>query len=149
MDASDVAVDDGVMIAFLPADEAEWSKLDLPHMTLVYAGKKSDLSPTDFSALAKDAATVALLTRPFSLKVMGIENFGEGFDAVNVLRFRPTPELLALRKIVENWNASKHPFTPHATIGPATTYVGVPPFAVYFDRLVLAWGTEQIVFSLR
>lgn len=150
MDASDVAVDDGVMIAFLPTTD-DWSELELPHMTLVYAGSKQDLTPSDFNALAKDAAALAMLCRPFVLKVMGIEIFGDPDEQVQVLKFRPTPELLAMRKYVEHWNKSQHPFNPHATIGP----VGFPrrenlypPIAVGFNRIVVAWGNEHLVFSL-
>jgi 2'-5' RNA ligase len=148
MDASDVAASDGVMIAFIPRDD-EWTKIDYPHMTLVYAGSKSDLTANDFSSLAKDAATVALLMHPFSLKSLGTAVFGDPGEQVNVLRLRPTPELLAVRQIVEKWNASQHPFNPHVTVGPATQFADAQPFAVYFDRLVLAWGDEKIVFSLR
>lgn len=148
MDASDASVSDGVMIAFLPRDD-EWTKVDYPHMTLVYAGTKSDLTPSDFSSLAKDAATVALLLHPFSLRVLGTEVFGDPGQQVNVLRLRPTPELVAARQIVEKWNASKHDFTPHVTLGAATQFADLQPSMLYFDRLVLAWGDDKIVFSLR
>jgi 2'-5' RNA ligase len=148
MDAADAPVSDGVMLAFIPRDD-EWTRVDYPHMTLVYAGTKSDLTPSDFSSLAKDAATVALLMHPFSLKSLGTAVFGDPGEQVNVLRLRPTPELLAVRQIVERWNASKHDFNPHVTIGSATQFPDPQPFAIYFDRLVLAWGDDKIVFSLR
>lgn len=146
MDASDAAVDDGVMIAFLPTN-SEWSNIDLPHMTLVYAGLKSDLGPADFSALVKDTAALALLTRPFSLNVINVATFGDS-DPVKVLRFRATPELMAARRYVESWNKSEHPFSAHATIGPVLEFVEVIPRIVRFDKLCVAWGKEVITFGL-
>jgi 2'-5' RNA ligase len=116
-------------------------------MTLVYAGTIDTLVPSAFNDLAKDAASIAILTRPFALTVRDVDVFGET-DKVNVLRFRSTPELLALRKYVEHWNASQHPFNPHATIGPASSYVEMRPGIVSFDRIMVGWGVEQITFNL-
>ncbi len=99
---------DSVMIALLPATD-EWCKIDLPHLTLVYAGKKDALKPTAFNELAKDAASLAMLSGPLFLKVLGKEVFGDSDDKVDVFRLKPTPELLAMRRVVERWNASEHP----------------------------------------
>lgn len=147
MDASDVSVTDGVMIAFLPTN-SEWSTLELPHMTLVYAGSKAKLTANDFSSLVKDAAGLALLMSPFSLMAFGVSIFGEGTDQVKVLRLRATPELMALRRYVEKWNQSEHPFSPHVTIGPVTDYAAEVPRSVFFNKLVVAWGEEVIAFGL-
>lgn len=147
VDASDAPVDSGVMIAFLPTS-SEWCVQDLPHMTLVYAGTIEDLTPSDFSALAKDTATIATLIRPFTLQVTNVAVFGDE-EKVDVLRFRPTSELLAARRIVEHWNASEHDFNPHATIGPASVYPRDVPRVVGFDRVLLAWGEEQLTFWLK
>lgn len=146
VDASNVDTKDGVMLAFLPT-YTEWCNIDLPHMTLVYAGTKQDLQPGDFNSLAKDAASLAMLTRPFSLRVKGIEIFGEG-EQVKVLKLQPTTELLAMRRFVESWNKSQHDFNPHATIGPYASVVDVVPRILAFDRLMVAWGTDQITFWL-
>lgn len=146
MDASDAPTSLGAMLAFLPTT-AEWCNIDLPHMTLVYAGTIDKLGESSFNALAKDAASIAILTRPFALTVRDVDVFGDE-EKVNVLRFRATPELLALRKYVERWNASKHPFNPHATIGPADSFVDYRPGVVGFDRIMVGWGDEQIVFNL-
>lgn len=146
MDASDVGPDDGVMIAFLPTN-SEWSTLELPHLTLVYAGSKEDLGASDFSALVKDAAALALLTHPFSLQVLGVEMFGDT-EPVKVLRFRATPELMAARRYVDGWNKSEFPFKPHSTIGPASNFVDMIPRMVRFDKLCVAWGPEVITFGL-
>lgn len=147
MDASDAAVSDGVMIAFLPTS-AEWCKQELPHMTLVYAGTKDKLQPSDFNSMAKDAAMIAMLFAPFAMSVIHVEEFGDE-EKVDVLRFRLTPELMAIRRVVERWNASEHPFRPHSTIGPAT---GLPypyvPGVVGFNRIMVAWGEENLTFKL-
>ncbi len=55
-----------------------------------------------------------MLANPPFLKVLGTDIFGDE-EKVNVLRLQPTPELLAMRRSVENWNASEHPFNPHVT----------------------------------
>lgn len=149
VDASDASANTGVMVAFLPTS-SEWSSLELPHMTLVYAGTIEDRSPGDFNSLAKDAATIAMLHHPFALSVTGVEVFGDE-EKVDVLRFRMTPELVAARRIVNHWNASQHPFRPHATMGPAR---GLPvntlelPRVVGFDRIMVGWGDESITFKL-
>lgn len=148
-DASDGEINDSVMIAFLPTT-SEWCKIDLPHMTLVYAGSKSDLTSQDFSSLVKDAASLAALTPPFCLDVQSLEVFGPDDDRVNVLKFRLTPELAALRRFVERWNKSEFAFNPHATIGPATDLAPVyPPSVVGFDKVIVAWGEDQISFYLK
>ena len=125
---------DGVMIAFLPTT-SEWCQIELPHMTLVYAGEKDKLTVTDFNSLAKDAAALAQMVRPFALRVTMQDIFGGGLEKqVRVLRFRPTPELWGARRFVEHWNKSEHPFNPHCVIG--------------FDRILVAYGTENMTFWL-
>ncbi len=149
-DASDAPASSGVMIAFLPTS-SEWCQLDLPHMTLVYAGTTDDRSPADFNTLAKDAATIAMLYHPFALSVTGVEVFGDE-EKVDVLRFRMTPELVAARRIVQQWNASEHPFRPHATMGPTRVLASDAreflPQVVGFDRIMVSWGEESITFKL-
>lgn len=150
MDPADVFSSGGVMLAFLPVN-ADWCKVDLPHMTLVYAGTTDKFTPTDFNNLAKDAASLALLASPFSLVVKGVQKMGPDND-VQVLAFQATPDLWAMRKFVEKWNKSEFPFNPHATIGPVsniTGYVDNVPRQVYFDRLYLGFGDDGITFNLR
>lgn len=147
MDASNASEKDGVMLAFLPI-YTDWCKIDLPHMTLVYAGVKGDLQAGDFNTLAKDAASLATLTRPFSLAVKGVEIFGDLNEQVKVLKLQPTTELLAARRFVEKWNKSQHPFNPHCTIGPYSSVIDVIPRQLAFDRLMVAWGEESITFWL-
>jgi 2'-5' RNA ligase len=138
------------MLAFLPTD-GSWCQQPLPHLTLVYAGSIEDLPVTAFNDLAKDAITVARQTRPFSLDVTGIDQFGEGSEdnpSVDVLTLKPIPSLLAARHLVDGWNASQHPFNPHCTIGPEGSAQGNLPVQLYFDRILVAWGNRNIVFNL-
>lgn len=148
MDASDAPADQGAMIAFLPVD-GSWCKQELPHMTLVYAGTIDKLAPGDFNSLAKDAAMIAMLFRPFSLQVTHLDVFGDE-DKVDVLRFRPTPELMAARRTISKWNASSHEFNPHATIGPAQQFIDARDFPrmIGFDRVMVGWGIESLTFNL-
>lgn len=144
-DADDV---DGIMVALLPI-VSDWCTLDLPHLTLVYAGVIGDHKPTDFNELAKDVSMLACLSDPLTLMVTGRETFGEiDDDTVDVFRLRPTQQLLAMRRFVDDWNASEYDFKPHVTIGPAGTPVSNPPRYVAFNRLAVVWGTDSIVFSL-
>lgn len=137
-----------VMVALLPV-RTDWSKLELPHLTLVYAGEVKDLKPTAFNELAKDASLIASLSHSIMLKVLGVEVFGDE-DKVDVLRFQPTPELWAMRRVVEDWNASEFPFRPHATIGPVGSNVGMEtPSYMAFNRIMVGWGDENITFNLK
>lgn len=138
-----------VMVALLPIGDS-WCRIDLPHLTLVYAGEKKDLPPTAFNELAKDASMLAALTRPITLFVTGVEVFGDE-DKVDVLRFRPSTELLAMRHALEGWNKSEYPFRPHATMGPIGTRTTVPmiPEQLTFDRIMVGWGEECLTFWLK
>lgn len=147
---TDAQVNSGVMIALLPT-YTDWCNIDLPHVTLVYAGQKQDLQPGDFNEIAKDAASLAMLTKPFSLQVAGVETYGDGSEQVRALKLRLTTELAAMRRFVEHWNKSQYKvFDPHATIGPYadSEMKAAMPSMLYFDRLLVAWGDEQIAFWL-
>lgn len=137
---------DSIMVAFLPTT-TDWCRQELPHMTLVYAGKVSDHSPGQFNELAKDASMIAMLAIPFVLKVQGLDVFGDE-EKVDVLRLRSTPELLAMRRVVERWNKSEHPFNPHVTIGPVGPRVPDMPSVIGFDRILVTWGVDHLVFAL-
>ncbi len=135
------------MLALLPTS-SDWSTLKLPHLTLVYAGLKSDLKPTDFNELAKDAAMLASLSFSIGLKVMQRETFGEARD-VDVFVLQPSTELWAMRRAVEHWNKSQFDFKPHVTIGPTGTFVEEVPRYIRFDRIFVGWGDENLTFRLR
>lgn len=145
---------ESAMIALLPMT-TDWCRLDLPHMTLVYAGETKDLGATAHNELAKDACSLATLSRPLTLEVLTQEQFGNWSDKpedmVDIYRLRPTQELMAMRKFVEKWNASEHPFNPHVTIGPvgeARPFIERPRMLA-FDRICVGWGTDYLTFSMR
>ena len=139
---------DSVMIALLPIT-TDWCRIELPHLTLVYAGETKDLKPTDFNELAKDASMIAMMAKPLTLKVMGTEVFGDwGTERVDVLRLQPSPELWSMRRAVEKWNASEYPFRPHCTIGPTGSPLQEMPRYLAFNRIMVGWGKENITFEL-
>lgn len=138
-----------VMIALLPT-EASWCKQDCPHLTLVYAGEIPDLKIGTFNELAKDASTLAMLSNSLRLKVVGMDVFGDDAEGrVNVLRLQPSSELLAMRRVVEHWNASEHPFNPHVTVGPVNVGVDIVPDSIGFDQLMVGWGDDKVTFRLK
>lgn len=151
MDPADAPASTSAMIALLPV-VTDWCKQDLPHMTLVYAGDIKDLKPTDFNEMAKDAASLAMLSGIISLRVLGVEQFGDAAEKVDVLRLEPTSEVLAMRRTVEVWNKSEFPFNPHATIGPVGSSIMNPdiiPRWLAFNRVFVGWGDESLTFWLK
>lgn len=138
---------ESAMIALLPVS-TEWCKIDLPHMTLVYAGEIPDLPEGTFNELAKAASSISMLAPPISLAVTGVEVFGDE-EKVDVLRLETTPELLAMRKIVEPWNRSTYPFNPHCMIGPVGSLDQVAPTRLGFNRIYVGWGEQNLTFNLR
>ena|SRR5688500_14144261 len=140
---------DSIMVALLPVGTS-WCKIDLPHLTLVFAGETKDHNPSDFNKLAKDAASIAMMSRPITLMVKEVETFGEE-DKVDVLRLQSTSELEAMRHVVESWNRSEYPFRPHVTMGPVGTRMLVPviPEVVTFDRIAAYWGDQCLTFWLK
>lgn len=148
MDPSDASTDTGVMIALLPIT-TDWCKLELPHMTLVYCGTTDDLEPSAFNEIAKDAGSIAMMCPPIMLRVMGVDQFGGGDqEAVMALKLQPTPELWAMRRSVEKWNASKYSFSPHCTIGPVGVLPQDIPSALAFDRVFVGFGAENLTFRM-
>lgn len=137
------------MIALLPATSF-WCKKDLPHLTLVYAGEIKDRDPGDYNMMAKDAASIAMLTRPLTLSVKEVDVFGEE-TKVDVLTFQMSSELEAIRHAVKDWDESDYDkFKPHATMGPVGTRMLVPiPEVVTFDRIYVGWGEECLTFWLK
>lgn len=141
----------GVMIALIPTDTT-WCQQMCPHMTLVYAGTTDELSPGAFNELGKEASDLAVLSRPLTLKVTGQQEFGGDTPdnpPVEVFTLESTVELRAMRRAVEGWNASDFPFNPHVTIGPRGTVVPDPPTFLRFDKIMVAYGDQELIFSLR
>ena len=143
----DTIQDDG-MVALLP-QTSEWSKIDPPHTTLIYLGKIKELDPAVKEELVKLVSSLAILTNPFPAKIIMQELFGQE-EKVEVFRLVNVPELSSLRNVLETWDDSEFPvFQPHATIGPEGTKVENPPLFLLFDRIMLGWGEERLVFWLR
>ena len=142
--------EDDVMVALLPI-HAPWAKVDLPHLTLVYAGKIAELKKTDFTKLAKEAASLAMLSKTVHTRVIEKAQFGGGTEElVDVLRVQLTPELAAMRHFLADWNVSEYEFNPHVTVGPVNPgdrLFEIPPM-IAFDTMLVAWGNEHINFRL-
>ena len=138
---------DSVMIALLPTS-TDWCTLELPHVTLVYAGLVKDRKITDFNEIGKDTAALAMTNRKFGLAVMGVSTYGSE-EKVDALKLRPSPQLLSMRRLVERWNASEHSFSPHATIGPVGSLTVPTPKFLFFDRLIVTWGDSSMTMSLQ
>jgi 2'-5' RNA ligase len=142
--------DDRVMVALLPI-VSDWANIDFPHLTLAYAGRVSELPASSLDGLSKAALSIALLSRPVTLRTLTTDVFGEGTEdnpKVDVLRFHPNLDLLKMRAIVEDWDASKFPFNPHLTVGPEGTWNGIAPVMVAFDKVVFVVGDKHQEFHL-
>jgi len=143
--------DDKVMVALLPII-SDWANIQLPHLTLVYAGKKTDLSASDMDGLSKAALSIATLCAPITLRTLVKDVFGEGTDdnpKVDVLRFHPNLELIKMRSLIQDWDASDFPFIPHLTVGPEGTWnADSSPVMVAFDKVAICTGDECQAFQL-
>lgn len=146
---NEVAVDTtdnsmGVMLALLPTT-SDWCTINLPHMTLVYAGLVQDMKESDHNDMAKTALSLAMVSPPVVTDVLATDLFGEEND-IDVLLLRPTPQLLAMRAQVESWNMSQFPFRPHVTVGPRGSF-SIIPKEIIFDSILVQWGMESLVFK--
>ena len=137
-----------VMLALLPTS-SEWCHITLPHMTLVYAGKMEELSAMAHNELAKAALSLALVCPAMTLDTLGADVFGGDEEEVEVIRLKSSPELLAMRSKVEHWNASEHPFNPHVTVGPVGSIGDTIPTRISFDRIMVAWGYDNLTYKLQ
>ena len=141
-------IQDSAMVALLPQTD-EWCKIDQAHTTLIYLGLVKELDPIVREELIKIVSSLSILTNPFPVKILGQEVFGDD-EKVEVFRLVSSPELSSLRTILDSWDDSEFPlFRPHATIGPEGTVVQEPPLFLMFDRIMLGWGEERLVFWLR
>lgn len=146
---------DNIMVALIPT-ETGWCKIDFPHVTLVYGGKVADAKSFWFNEMAKAVSSLSMIAQPIFLKVTGLDTMGNG-EQVDVLRLESTPELLAMRSFVQQWDSGEFPdYLPHATIGPVGTgpstmmdTMNPMPIALYFDRIAVCWGDTKLTFWLR
>lgn len=135
---------DSVMVALLPTT-SDWCHIDLPHLTLVYAGKVPDLTATTYNDMGKVVLELSRRFAPLTLDVMNAEVLGEEPELVDVLTLQESQQLLAMRTTVEKWNASKHSFKPHVTVGPVGSLSGDVPNRITFDRIMLGWGNAGFI----
>lgn len=141
-------MNDGVMIALLPIS-AEWSKMDPPHMTLVYAGKEEDYKDADRIKLINAASSLAIMNSPITVRVLGLDVYGPSNERVDAFKLQLTPELAAMRSFVEMWNKSEYTiFDPHVTVGPSPSMVMDRPAYIAFDRVMLACGDKRYTFNM-
>jgi 2'-5' RNA ligase len=139
---------DNVIVALIP-QTCDWCKIDPAHLTLVFVGKVQDLKASDYNALIKDVASVAMLSNPVIAKVYGVAEAGDE-EKVDVFKVASTPELLSMRHMLEAWDDSEFPtFLPHVTIGPAGSFIGDMPLYLIFDRISILWGSQPTTFWLR
>jgi len=143
---------DKVMVALLPGPNMVRADGELPHLTLVYAGSQDANTHMSLDGLSKMALSLALQNAPINLPVLTKDVFGEGTDdspKVDVIRFHTTLGLIRMREAVQSWNASKHPFVPHMTIGPEGSWQGDLPFSVTFDRVGFFNGDQHQEFRMK
>lgn len=135
------------MVALLPI-ETEWARQPLPHMTVIYIEDVRLLTPSSVNELAKDILIMAQHFPQQTVKVLGVETFGDD-EPVDVLRLAPTPTISAMNKLLREWDDSKYPeYKPHATIGPVGSLDAEPPLTLTFDKIMLALGEQNFVFDL-
>jgi len=143
------------IVALLPQEDGLWSKVEPTHMTMIYVGEIETLKVTQYNELAKDIASIALLSNPVMAKVMGTDVMGDD-ERVDVLLISPTPEILAMRRMLEKWEDGEFSsFEPHVTVGPEGTITDwnsqSTPLPIYlvFDRITLIWGEDRLTLWLR
>lgn len=143
-------INDKVMVALLPVF-SDGMQTDLPHLTLVYAGRTDVLSPSDLDGLSKAASSIAMFSRPVTMRTLTKDVFGDGTEGspkVDVLRFHPNLEVIKMRNLVDDWDASDFPFRPHMAVGPEGSWVGEVPRIVAFDKVCFCVGTTRQEFQL-
>jgi 2'-5' RNA ligase len=123
----------------------------MPHLTLVYAGRQSENDALALDGLSKTALSIALMNNPITLPTLTMDVFGDGTadqPKVDVIRFHTTLPLIKMREAVQSWNASKHMFNPHMTIGPEGSWLDAVPTSVSFDRVAFCNGDQKQEFRM-
>ena len=137
---------ESVMVALFPTT-GYWTELELPHLTLVYAGETTNLSFTDHNELAKVALDLSLRFPPQILTVADLEVFGEPPSEVDVFSVIPSEDVLNMRDELEIWDEGKYPFNPHVTIGPKGSFKGLRPKTLTFPTIAVCWGDNRTVYA--
>lgn len=135
-----------VMVALLPFDN-QLPEVESPHLTIVYCGEVPELTDQTLIFLNKIASSLAILSKPISLKSTGVEVFGEE-EKVNVIRLISNPQLLAIRSFFEDWDNNEFPvYKPHVTIGPVGEKLYRIPMILKFDRILVSWGEQRFIYT--
>jgi hypothetical protein len=109
------------------------------HLTLVYAGQRGVDNP-NITGLRSTVQYLARVGAPFVAEIVGTEMFGDNHDEPVLLLEHP--EFKAMRRFLEDHNASQWPFRPHVAV---PTFDGLHrmPAQVAFDRLGLWLGDDR------
>lgn len=141
--------DHHAMVALLPSNNY-FSGVEMPHLTLVYLGKLSDLKQEVFQEVVYKVSHLASLISPFNVTGHKLEVLGPPGDQVEALTFKKHPKLSALRYFLEEYNASEYKeFKPHITINKRNEETFALPDIVNFEKMVVSWGAHDVVFKLR
>jgi len=136
-----------VMVALLPTT-SDWCHIEVPHLTLVYVGEMPTVQPTVQNELAKAAILMSQDFGPITLDVLGLDLFGKD-SLQEVLLLRSTPELLAMRRVVEVWDCTAYTeFKPHVTVGPVGSSADELPNQITFDWVMVSWGETEMPYRL-
>lgn len=94
------------------ADILRFQNPQSPHLTLMFW---QSVGPLEYQGIADQAAKIATLHHPFTLKVTGTETFGSrGEDRVLFLTIAFSEELARVKKSCP-WSDGR-PFSPHITL---------------------------------
>jgi 2'-5' RNA ligase len=138
---------DSVMVALLPVNR-DWCRQDLPHMTISYLGHVPDLRESVHNELLKQALRLSMAYPSLQVPVTNVTEFGTD-ELVNVLLLEKTTELIQLYEFFKEWDITDFSFTPHCTIGPTGSIVGVRvPEFIRFDRILVSWGQANTIYRL-
>jgi len=139
---------DDIMVALLPT-ETYWSTLEYPHLTLVYAGLVNDQPAHVHNELLKVANELAQAHPTMHLYSEGIDVLGPPDKQVDVVKIKLSTRLFMMRGRLVKYNASEYKeFKPHCTIGPVGSARNNIPEIIVFDRIVVAWGEDRMVYKL-
>ena len=140
---------DAIMVALLPK-AAFWTKMDFPHLTLVYAGKLHERNRSDQVDIAKTAVQMSSVFNKLDVKVKKPDVLGPRSERVDVLLLEKHPMLLSMRRLLEWHNRSEYKdFKPHVTVGPKGSLAPPIPSVIHFDRIAVCFGEERAVMELR
>lgn len=139
-----------IMVALVP-DDASYSELDDPHLTLVYGGDATDEGAPDIEEIH---ATVAVLAAENEVVVARRSGAGElGEEGAHIMLLEHFA-LDSMRLELARYNRSDHPgFIAHSTIRYADADDPLPrardlPEEVTFSNMLVAVGDDHTLYPL-